>query len=152
MIYICFQKVYDFAFLCKKGMINFKNLFSFEHNISYNEMPLIYFEKEIATSSSSSLNYISNTDSPSNVILRDSVIFPSQKRNSAMNISSVPTKHSVTNTLLNTTGDINSNSPYFNSGLNKLSLGDGHLNSYLMFEKSDDSSNDDSLSSKSGSL
>ena len=149
---ICFQKVYDFAFLCKKGMINFKNLFSFEHNISYNEMPLIYFEKEIATSSSSSLNYISNTDSPSNVILRDSVIFPSQKRNSAMNISSVPTKHSVTNTLLNTTGDINSNSPYFNSGLNKLSLGDGHLNSYLMFEKSDDSSNDDSLSSKSGSL
>ena len=145
---ICYQKVYDFAYLSILGMVNFKNLFSFEHNISYNELPLIFYEKEIATSSSSSLYNFNNSDSVANYILRDSVVFPIQKRNSAMNINSLPIKSSISTSLLSMdNNNNNNNNNSFITPTNKTSMGNIHLNSYIMFEKSDDSSNDDSLGS-----
>ena len=141
---ICLQNVYQFAFLDKIGMITFKKIFSYEKNIAFNEMPLIYYEKESNFSSSTSINYISNPDNTAaNYVLRESVLFPLNKRNSAINIASNPIKNTMNNSQSSLPNSYNSN---HNSCLN-ISHGDFPLNSYIMFEKSDDSSIDSNSSS-----
>ena len=72
-----------------------------------------------------------------------------QKRNSAVNISSLPIQKS-TNSSLFSLAESSNNS---NSNINlNISHGGTPINSYIMFEKSDESSNDDSLGSDSASL
>ena len=125
-------------------MITFKKIFSYEKNIAFNEMPLIYYEKESNFSSSTSINYISNPDNTAaNYVLRESVLFPLNKRNSAINIASNPIKNTMNNSQSSLPNSYNSN---HNSCLN-ISHGDFPLNSYIMFEKSDDSSIDSNSSS-----
>lgn len=120
-------------------MINFKNLFTYESNIGFNEMPLIYQEKDVNSSSNSSLTFAAMSEnSGSNYVLRESVVFPLEKRNSAINIpSSLPIHKSINNSSVSV-GDSSYNNGINN--LNKTSNGETHLNSYLMFEESDDSS------------
>ena len=143
---ICPQSVFEFAFLNKKGMVNFKNIFLYEKNIAYNEMPLNALEKENISSSTNSLNTMgSSENSVANYILRESILYPTKKRNSAVNISSLPIQHSGT-LLGNVEG---SNNIFPTSSLISSSQGNAHLNSYLMFEESDDSSLNSSSSNSS---
>ena len=39
---LCEQTVYQFAFLQEIGMISYKNIFMYEDNINYNEIPLLF--------------------------------------------------------------------------------------------------------------
>lgn len=136
---ICLQKVYEFAFLSKIGMISFKNSYAYEKNIAYNEMPLIYYEKDNNSSSSNSLNKGSSEGSLAPFLLRDSVLFPLVKRNSALNSNILPIQKSFNSSGVSI-GAASSNSCL---SLNKMNNGEIQLNSYLMFEESDDSSYDD---------
>ena len=136
---LCFQQVFEFAYLSKIGMFNFKNLFAYESNIGYNEMPLIYQEKDVNSSSNSSLNFAGMSEnSVANYVLRESVLFPLEKRNSAVNIPASLPMHKSINSSSISVGDASCNNGTNN--LNKTSNGETHLNSYLMFEESDDSS------------
>ena len=148
---LCLQKVYDFAFLVKIGMINFKNLFSYEKNIAFNEMPIIFYEKEVIAPSNNSINFISNSEnSITNYVLRESVLYPLQKRNSA--VGSLPMQKNTNSNSLLSLVDISNNS-YSNNNL-AISHGGTPMNSYIMFEESDDSSieeEEESISSNSES-
>lgn len=44
---LCMQNVYDFAFPKNSGMVSYKNIFSYEDNINYNELPLIFKNTEL---------------------------------------------------------------------------------------------------------
>ena len=143
---LCLQKVYQFSFLDKIGMISFKKIFSYEKNIAFNEMPLIFYEKEVNISSSTSLNYQTNPENNlSNYILRESILFPMNKRNSEVNTPSIPIKSSINNSQISLDSI---NQGHQHSSLN-ISHGDLPLNSYIMFEESDDSSMESSSSDKS---
>ena len=139
---ICLQKVYEFAFLTKIGMINFKNSFSYEKNIAYNEMPLIYYEKDNNSSSSTSLNIKGSSEGTvAQFLFRDSVLFPAVKRNSALsNNILLPIQKNFNSSGVSIGASSSNNSCL---SLNKVSNGEIALNSYLMFEESDDSSYDD---------
>ena len=141
---LCLQNVYEFAYLSKVGMINFKNLYSYEDNIAYNEIPLIYYEKENNSSSSTSLNNVGALEGTvANYILRDSVLLPMLKRNSAMNnIPSIPSQKSFNSSALSI-GQGSSHNSNSVLSLNKNNNGGVALNSYLMFEESDNSSYDE---------
>ena len=44
---LCIQDVYQFAFFKNSGMVSYKNIFSYEDNINYNELPLIFKNTEL---------------------------------------------------------------------------------------------------------
>jgi hypothetical protein len=44
---LCIQDVYQFAFFKNSGMVSYKNIFSYEDNINYNELPLIFKNIEL---------------------------------------------------------------------------------------------------------
>ena len=133
-------------------MINFKILFSYEKNIAFNEMPIIFYEKEKSAPLNNSINFVSNSEnSMSNYVLRESALYPFPKRNSA--IGSLPMQKNGNNNSLLSLLDASNNS-YSNGNLtaNKVLA---PMNSYIMFEESDDSSieeeEEESSSSKSES-
>ena len=80
------QNIYNLG-LIKNILYSYKNPLSYEENISYNELPIIIFEKEIYSTSakrSSGIIYNEN-DTFNNFIVRDSII-PFHKRNSDSNL------------------------------------------------------------------
>ena len=44
---LCIQNVYQFAFFKNSGMISYKNIFSYEDNINYNELPLLFINTDL---------------------------------------------------------------------------------------------------------
>jgi hypothetical protein len=83
---LCIQNVYDLG-LINNILYSYKNIFSYEENIGYNELPIIIFEKEnnsyIAKRSSAIV--FNENDTFNNFIVRDSIL-PFNKRNSDANI------------------------------------------------------------------
>ena len=145
---LCFQQVFQFSYLTKIGMVNCKNPNSYEKNIAYNEIPLIMQEQEEISSSSNSLNNAGITEStPTNLGLRESTISPIEKRNSA--IYGVPLNSMYKS--INSSMISNADSNISVNNLNKTTNGEIHLNTYLMFEESDNSSLNVSASSGSES-
>ena len=144
---LCPQIIFEFAFLNNIGFINFKNLFLYEKNIAYNEIPLNYIEKENISSSTNSINTIGSTENHvANNILIESVSIPPKKRNSAANIYSLPIQKSGS-ILVNGEG---SNNSFPAPNIIPSTQGDAQINSYLMFEEENDySSLSDSSSSSS---
>ena len=143
---LCFQQVYEFSYLSKIGMINCKNFNTYEDNIAFNEIPLVFQDKDDLLSSNSSLNYAGIAENlSSNINLRESVLSHFDKRNSAIySRFSVPINKSINSSMIS---NIDSNNSVL--CLNKAMSGACHLNTYIMFEESDDSSF--SVSASSGS-
>ena len=140
---LCYQQVFSFSYLTKIGMIDCKKMNMYEENIAYNEMPIILQEKEEISSSSSSLNkIIPSENTTSNYPLRESNITPIEKRNSLFNNNSTNPMHKSMNSSMQSAENISV------SNLNKTE-NPAHLNTYLMFEESDNSSF--SVSASSGS-
>ena len=79
---LCIQTVYNLG-LIENILYSYKNIFSYEENISYNELPLIIYEKENKTQllKSSSVIVHNENDKYSNFMARGS-IFPYTKRHS----------------------------------------------------------------------
>ena len=79
---LCIQNVYDLA-LIKDNLYSYKNIFSYEENIGYNELPIVIFERDNCTiySKRSSGIVFNENDTYNNFIVRDSIL-PFNKRNS----------------------------------------------------------------------
>ena len=127
---LCIQNIYNLG-LIDNIFYSFKNILSYEENISYNELPLIIFDKEkyspLTKKSSRAFN---ENDTFNTFMVRDSIL-PLHKRNS----------------------DTNSNLFKFNVGIKKGNLPlDNHLlikntnpleDRIFDFESSDDDFDDD---------
>ena len=83
---LCIQNVYNLG-LIDNILYSYKNVFSYEENISYNELPIIIFEKENYSyiSKRSSAIVFNENDTFNNFIVRDSIL-TFNKRNSDANI------------------------------------------------------------------
>ena len=83
---LCIQNVYDLG-LINNILYSYKNIFSYEENIGYNELPIIIFEKENTSyiAKRSSAIVFNENDTFNNFIVRDSIL-PFNKRNSDANI------------------------------------------------------------------
>ena len=44
---LCIQIVHQFAFINFLGMVSYKNIYLYEENINYNELPLIFYDSEL---------------------------------------------------------------------------------------------------------
>ena len=87
---LCIQTVYNLG-LINNILYSYKNIFSYEENISYNELPIIIFEKDnysILNKRSSAIVYNEN-DTYNNFIVRDSILPSYSKRNSDVNLTSL---------------------------------------------------------------
>ena len=84
---LCIQNVYNLG-LINNVLYTYKNIFSYEENISYNELPIIIFEKEPISyiSKRSSAIVFNENDTFNNFIVRDSIL-PFNKRNSDAHIT-----------------------------------------------------------------
>ena len=86
---LCIQTVYNLG-LINNILYSYKNIFSYEENISYNELPIIIFEKDnsILMHKKSLVSVCNENDYNNNNSYRDS-IFLFAKRNSEINISNL---------------------------------------------------------------
>ena len=87
---LCIQPVYNLG-LINNILYSYKNLFSYEENISYNELPIIIFDKDNYNSPLYKRSFVplgNENDNYNNVLIRDS-IFNYTKRNSDINISTL---------------------------------------------------------------
>jgi hypothetical protein len=75
---LCLQNVYQFAFLKNSGMVSYKNIYSYEDNINYNELPLIFKntdleiedeDEDYTLSRSLTSNYLNNNNNNKNDII-----------------------------------------------------------------------------------
>ena len=85
---LCIQNVYNLG-LINNILYTYKPIFSYEENISFNELPIIIFEKEPNSyiSKRSSAIVFNENDTFNNFIVRDSIL-PFNKRNSDANVLS----------------------------------------------------------------
>ena len=84
---LCIQNVYNLG-LINNILYSYKNIYSYEENIGYNELPLIIFEKEnnMLLSKRTSAIPFNDNESFNSFIVRDSIL-PFNKRNSDGNIN-----------------------------------------------------------------
>jgi hypothetical protein len=77
---LCTQDVYQFAFFKNSGMVSYKSIYSYEDNINYNELPLIFKNTELEIEDddedhtlirSLTSNYLNNNNSNNNSINTD---------------------------------------------------------------------------------
>ena len=131
---LCIQIAFQFTYEAKKGFVNYKNIFSYEKNINYNELFSIFYEKEnnYTSSNNSNTNYNDSESSSSNILmLRDSAImFQNQKRGSVFSGGLVAQKFN------NIYNNSNNSSVFSGLGSGKITSADS-ANSYLIFEQSD---------------
>jgi hypothetical protein len=83
---LCIQNVYNLG-LIKNILYTYKNIFSYEENIDYNELPVIIFEKENTAPAFKRVSsiMIDDNESCSSFIQKDKLL-PLNKRNSDSNI------------------------------------------------------------------
>ena len=84
---LCIQNVYNLG-LINNILYSYKNIYSYEENIGYNELPLIIFEKEnyMLSSKRASAIILNDNESFNSFIVRDSIL-PFNKRKSDGNIN-----------------------------------------------------------------
>ena len=87
---LCIQTVYNLG-LINNILYSYKNIFSYEENISYNELPIIIFEKDNYSklNKRSSVIVYNENDTYNNFIVRDSILPSYSKRNSDVNLTSL---------------------------------------------------------------
>jgi hypothetical protein len=81
---LCIQNVYNLG-LIDNLLYSYKNIFEYEENIGYNQLPLILFEEDLYSpiSKRSSIMIFNENDNYNNFLLRDSI--PLYKRSSELN-------------------------------------------------------------------
>ena len=62
---LCMQNAYNFEISDNDGMISYKNIFSFEDNIGFNELPMIAPERDNYSTLSDSISQFNNDELPS---------------------------------------------------------------------------------------
>ena len=80
---LCIQNVYNLG-LIDNLLYSYKNIFEYEENIGYNQLPLILFEEDLYSpiSKRSSIMIFNENDNYNNFLLRDSI--PLYKRSSEL--------------------------------------------------------------------
>ena len=128
---LCIQTIYQFAFEYQKGFVTYKNIFSYEENISYNEIFLIFYEKDnnFSVSNNSLLN--GDSESSSSNLLRDSGFFQNPTLRGSC-FSGGISAQKFNNIYYNS----NNSSVYSGLGSCKITCADS-MNSCLIFEQSD---------------
>ena len=72
---LCIQNVFDLSIIENTGMLSYKNLYFYEKNISYNELPLLPNDKDNNSLSGNSLIYFNDSESSTRVSnVRDSLL------------------------------------------------------------------------------
>ena len=129
---LCIQNVFEFGIIENSGLFTYKNLLICEKNISYNEMPLLPFDKDNnSTFAGSSLYFNDSESSTGTSHVRDSLLsYQNMKRNTFASSSNyVVSKLSRSGPGL--------------SGIGlKLGARDSDLTKCIVFEESDDSLED----------
>ena len=80
---LCVQKLFDFAIIENLGLLTYKSLLIYQKNVSYNEMPLLPYDRDNNSTSCGSLFYYNDSESSSRTSLfRDSLLSnPTYRRN-----------------------------------------------------------------------
>lgn len=77
---LCIQKVYELAIIEKTGIISMKNILSYEENIEFNEIPLLFYDKDGVSTTCSTYLYSLDSESSRFSIIRDSILNQAPKR------------------------------------------------------------------------
>ena len=128
---LCIQKLFDLAIIENIGFLTFKNLLAYQKNISYNEMPLLPFDKDNNSTSCGSLFYYNDSESSTRTsLVRDSLLSHQTYKRNAL----APTNLRISK--------ISKSGPGLsNMGL-KLGARDSVVTKCIVFEESDDSLDD----------
>ena len=135
---LCIQIVHQFAFEFNKGFVTYKNIFLYEENVNYNEIFLIFYEKESNVSSSNTpIINCSESESSSSNLLRDSCLYINPMIRSSVFSGGIGTQKTY-----NMYNNSNSSSMFSGLGSCKITSADSN-NSCLIFEQSDGDDDDE---------
>ena len=125
---LCIQKLFDFAIIENLGLLTYKSLLIYQKNVSYNEMPLLPYERDNNSTSCGSLFYYNDSESSSRTSLfRDSLLSNQTFRRNVFTPNALPISK------------ISRSGPGLsNMGL-KLGGRDSTATKCIVFEESDDS-------------
>ena len=128
---LCVQKLFDFAIIENLGLLTYKSLLIYQKNVSYNEMPLLPYDKDNNSTSCGSLFYYNDSESSSrNSLLRDSLLSNQTYRRNILTPNALPISK------------ISRSGPGLsNMGL-KLGGRESTATKCIVFEESDDSLDD----------
>jgi hypothetical protein len=88
---LCVQKLFDFAIIENLGLLTYKSLLIYQKNISYNEMPLLPYDRDNNSTSCGSLFYYNDSESSSrNSLLRDSLLSNQTYRRNILTPNALP--------------------------------------------------------------
>ena len=129
---LCIQNVFEFGIIENSGLFTYKNLFICEKNISYNEIPLLPFDKDNNSTYAGSSLYFNDTESSTGTSqIRDSLLsYQNKKRN---------TFASTSNYIVS---KLSKSGPGLSGIGLKLGARDSDLTKCIVFEESDDSLED----------
>ena len=130
---LCIQKVYDLAIIENIGIISYKNLFFYEKNISYNELPLLPYDKDNFSVSRGSLLYNNDSESSTRAsLMRDSLLSHQTLKRNTLAPSSIKLSK------------LSKSGPALSDIDLKLAARDSVLTKCIVFEESDDSLDENS--------
>ena len=125
---LCIQNVFDLSIIENTGMLSYKNLYFYEKNISYNELPLLPNDKDNISISGNSLFYFNDSESSTRAsILRDSLQSHQTLKRNTLAPASVKTSK------------LSKSGPGLSDIGLKLGARDSILTKCIVFEESDDS-------------
>lgn len=88
---LCVQKLFDFAIIENLGLLTYKSLLIYQKNISYNEMPLLPYDRDNNSTSCGSLFYYNDSESSSrNSLFRDSLLSNKTYRRNIITPNALP--------------------------------------------------------------